>query len=80
MSSVSPTVWYHSNRYSAESACQHCGGIIRHENWCITMDATVSYAYEVVADPEQLTLQDVLILHSLGVKWEKNPCAGKCAI
>ena len=25
----------HSNQYSADSACEHCDGVIRHEPWCI---------------------------------------------
>ena len=70
--------WYHSNQYSAQEACEHCGGIVRHEKWCITRDAAVQYAYSVVVEPENLTLCDRLILHALGVSWEKNPCAGAC--
>jgi len=23
--------WYHSNQYAAQSACQHCGGVVRYE-------------------------------------------------
>ena len=78
-SRTQPTVWFHSNRYSAESACEHCGGIIRHEPWCITVDSVVRYAYHIVADPSQLTLSDSLILHSLGVIWGRNTCQGDCA-
>jgi hypothetical protein len=70
--------WYHSNQYSAKSACEHCGGIVRHEKWCITCDAVVQYAYSVVLEPEKLTFCDRLILHALGVSWEKNRCAGAC--
>ena len=29
----------HSNQYSADSACGHCDGVIRHEAWCITQNA-----------------------------------------
>jgi len=68
--------WYHSNQYAAQSACEHCGGTIRHERWCITRDALVQYAYGAVLDPGKLTLTDMLILHALGVSWEKNQCAG----
>jgi hypothetical protein len=70
---------FHSNRYTAESACEHCAGIIRHERWCITVDRTVYYAYEIVADPSKLAVGDAIILHSLGVIWSANPCqcAGK---
>jgi hypothetical protein len=70
--------WYHSNQYNAQSACEHCGGIVRHERWCITCDAVVQYAYGAVLDPEKLTLCDRLILHALGVSWEKNRCMGAC--
>ena len=63
--------WYHSNRYSASSSCEHCGGIVRHEHWCITVDAAVQYAYEVVLDAEKLSLIDRLTLHALGVAWAK---------
>ena len=69
---------YHSNQYNAQSACEHCGGIVRHERWCITCDPVVQYAYGAVLDPEKLTLCDRLILHALGVSWEKNRCQGTC--
>ena len=76
---VNPSAsWYHSNQYSAQTACEHCGGIVRHERWCITCDAVVRYAYSVVLEPENLTFFDRLILHALGVSWEKNPCAIAC--
>ncbi len=77
-SNYSPTTWYHSNRYCAQAACEHCGGIVRHEPWCITIDPVVSYAYEIVLDPGKLTLADTLILHSLGVVWGSSGCQGKC--
>jgi hypothetical protein len=70
--------WYHSNQYSAQTACEHCGGIVRHEKWCITCDAVVRYAYSVVLELESLTSFDRLILHALGVSWEKNRCAIAC--
>ena len=25
------TKWYHSNQYTAESKCEYCAGVIRHE-------------------------------------------------
>ena len=50
----------------------------RHERWCITCDAVVQYAYGAVLDSEKLTLCDRLILHALGVSWEKNRCIGAC--
>lgn len=68
----SATSWYHSNAYDAKSACEHCGGIIRHERWCITRDPAVQYAYEVVLDPDKLTVVDQLTLHALGVAWKRN--------
>ncbi len=70
--------WYHSNQYAAKAACEHCGGVIRHERWCITCDALVQYAYAAVLDPDKLTLTDTLILHALGVVWGKNRCEGAC--
>jgi hypothetical protein len=36
---------FHRNRYSADSACEHCEGIIRHEPWGISIDPAVYYAY-----------------------------------
>lgn len=78
MSEFTPSTTYHSNRYCADAACEHCEGIIRHEPWCITLDPTVYYAYQIVADPTKLTPADALILHSLGVIWGPNPCRRKC--
>jgi hypothetical protein len=73
------STWHHSNRYSAQSECEHCGGINRHERWCITCDPLVQYAYGVVLDAEKLTLRDRLILHALGVSWAANHCQGLCS-
>ncbi len=70
--------WYHSNRYDAKPKCEHCGGAIRHERWCITCDPVVQYAYGVALDPEKLTLFDMLILHALGVEWGRNRCEEIC--
>jgi hypothetical protein len=39
--------------------------MVRHERWCITCHPAVQYAYEVVVDPEKLTLIDRLTLHAL---------------
>jgi hypothetical protein len=61
--------WYHANRYDGASACEHCGGIIRHEKWCITRNAFVQYAFRIVLEPETLTATDRLMLHALGVSW-----------
>ena len=78
MASSGPSTWFHSNRYNAAAECEHCHGIVRHDSWCITMDATVSYAYEIVGDPAKLAPGDTLILHSLGVLWGENVCQGRC--
>ena len=60
---------FRSNRYHAESTCEHCAGVIRHEEWCITRNRRVFYAYEVAVKPCQLEYADRLILHALGVEW-----------
>jgi len=78
MADNSATIWYVSNRYSAQAACEHCEGIIRHEPWCITLDPLVYYAYEIVRDPSGLTIEDALRLHALGVTWGGTACQGKC--
>jgi len=72
-----PISTFRSHRYSADGGCEHCGGIIRHERWCITRDPIVYYAYQIVADPGKLTPGDELILHSLGVIWGANVCQAK---
>jgi hypothetical protein len=69
MSDQAPTTWFHSNRYSAQAACEHCGGAVRHEHWCITLNTETFYAYKIVMDPTALTVGDALILHSLGATW-----------
>lgn len=78
MSDRAPTSRFHSNRYHAQSACEHCAGVIRHEPWCITRDPVVYYAYQIVADPSKLTPGDALILHSLGAIWGAKACQGGC--
>lgn len=72
------TTIFHSNRYNAQAACEHCEGVIRHEPWCITLHPTVHYAYQVLVDPSKLTIGDALILHSLGVIWGANTYRGNC--
>ncbi len=72
------STWYHSNTYTADSACEHCGGIIRHQDWCITKSELVIYAYEAVLDARKLSLGDRIILHALGVVWIGEACAGRC--
>ena len=59
----------HSNEYSADSTCGHWDGVIRHEAWCVTQNAGVQYASQVVSDPGLLSTGDHLILHALGVSW-----------
>jgi hypothetical protein len=67
-------VWRHENQYSADSACAHCEGVIRHEPWCLTQNAGVRYAFQVALYPSHLTFQDHLILHALGVTWDARKC------
>jgi hypothetical protein len=57
------------NQYSADLACGHCDGVIRHEPWCITQNTSVQYAYQVISDPAHLSFEDHLILHALGAAW-----------
>lgn len=64
--------WYNSNYPNSPSICEHCGGIVRHQKWCITCDPLVQYAYRVVQEPDKLSLRDRLILHALGVAWVQN--------
>ncbi len=71
-------IWQHSNKYSADAACEHCDGIVRHEPWCITRSSDVLYAYEAVLDGDKLTEGDRLILHALGVRWTGKICSGAC--
>jgi hypothetical protein len=65
----------HSNQYSADSVCGHCDGVLRHEPWCVTQNASVQYAYQIISDPSHLNPGDRFILHALGVAWtaEENP-------
>jgi hypothetical protein len=76
--STQTKVWHHSNKYSAEAACEHCGGVVRHEDWCITSSSTVLYAYEAVLDGDKLSEGDKIILHALGVSWTGKTCSGGC--
>jgi hypothetical protein len=59
----------HSNPFSTKSPCPYCQGVQQHETWCVTVNLSVRYAYEVVLGSAMLTAGDVLILHSLGVIW-----------
>jgi hypothetical protein len=64
------TVYHSNSRYAADAACKHCDLIGRHLPWCITHNAKVTYAYDIVLHPENMTMQDSLILHALGVLWK----------
>jgi hypothetical protein len=61
--------WFNGSQYIAELACEHCRGIVRHEQWCITHNPEVLSAWQAVLDPTKLSLHDELILHALGVSW-----------
>jgi hypothetical protein len=74
MSENDSPISFYSNRCIAQAACEHCGAMLIHEHWCITLFPAIYYAYQVVADPSKLTLGDSLILHSLGVVWEGTAC------
>lgn len=67
----------HSNQYGADSACTHCEGIIRHESWCITQNAGVHYAHQAALFPNQLSLEDRIILHGWGVAWRAENVQSK---
>jgi beta-galactosidase GanA len=74
MATQPATGWHVSNKYSADVACEHCEGVVRHETWCITRSREVLYAYGAVLDARTLSAGDELILHALGVKWCDNKC------
>jgi hypothetical protein len=68
---------HYSNQYCADSACAHCEGVVRHEPWCVTQSATVQYAFLALSDSHQLSLEDELILHGLGVIWNAERTQSK---
>jgi hypothetical protein len=68
--------WYHSNQYSADSKCEHCAGVVRHETWCVTQNPLVAYAYLTAKGSAPLSEQDTLILHALGATWESPQGCG----
>ena len=78
MTTPEVTTWRHSNKYTADSACEHCSGVVRHESWRITRSPIVLYAYAAVLDAAQLSEGDRLILHALGAAWTGKVCAGAC--
>ena len=61
--------WYYSSRYSTEVACPHCKGVVRHERWCVTRNQNTRYAFDAVEDASNLSEEDKLMLHALGVAW-----------
>ena len=67
---------YH-NQFCADSVCAHCEGVIRHEPWFVTQSVTVQYAFRVLSDPHQLSLEEELILHGLGVVWNRERTQSK---
>jgi hypothetical protein len=60
---------YHSKQDNAQAVCEYCEGILRHEQWCQTVNPVVGYARRIVSSPNELTIADAIILHSLGVLW-----------
>jgi hypothetical protein len=74
MPPTNTSTWYHSNAYSADAACEHCSGVIRHETWCITCNDRVAYTYEAVLDADKLSMGDQIILHALGAVWSGKVC------
>jgi hypothetical protein len=60
-----------SNQYPADPECSHCAGITAHEAWCSTHNIVVQYAFRAVLDND-LSIGDTLILHALGVKWDRS--------
>jgi hypothetical protein len=79
MSTQDPLPMSHSSQYSAHSACSHCDGVIRHEPWCVTLNASVEYAYQAISDPDRLSPGDHLILHALGASWAAKISYAGCA-
>ena len=65
--------WYHTNQYALESSCEVCGGVIRHETWCIETNKRVLEAFKAVL--YGVEEDDAVRLAGLGVKWD---CKGKC--
>ena len=72
MATPKQPLWYHANQYGADSACAHCSSVIGHEQWCSIQNSNVQYAFQVVRYADRLSLQDRLILHALGVAWERS--------
>ena len=62
---------YDSNQYPADVACSQCAGVNTHEAWCSTHNVFVQYAFLAVLNND-LTIGDTLMLHALGVKWDRS--------
>jgi len=71
MSTRPPTEVSSNNPHTSDLACSHCAGVDSHEDWCVTSNAIVRYAYEAVLGG-RLTLGDELSLHALGVQWTRE--------
>jgi hypothetical protein len=71
MPAQKPLPLQYSDESPANSSCVHCGAVVRHDPWCITQNANVSYAYQIVVYPNLLSVGDQLILHALGVTWKE---------
>jgi hypothetical protein len=62
---------YDSSQHSANPACSHCSGVNSHEPWCRAHNVFVEYAFLAVLNND-LSIGDTLILHALGVKWDRS--------
>ena len=52
----------------AES-CEFCGKFNGHQDWCISCNDAVFYAWAVLTQPERLTKYDRAQLQEWGVTW-----------
>ena len=71
MSTRPPTEVSRNAPHLPDLACSHCAGVNWHEDWCVTSNAMVRYAYEAVL-AGRLSLGDELSLHALGVQWTRE--------
>ena len=62
---------YGSNQYPADPECSHCASITAHEAWCSTHNIVVRSVFRAVLYND-LDIGDTLILHALGVKWDRS--------
>lgn len=68
---------YRTNWDGEITPCEHCQGRIRHQPWCITRNATVAYVFAAALDLRELTREDQILLHALGVSWPSTVSASK---